>query len=160
MQTKTTKQATGLRDMNPQTNSPLFKLPREIRDVIYKEAVGGYKVMVDDEEDSLPVCIGIILASKQTYTETIELYYRTTHFEFEDLDVGIAWLAAVPKKRRDLMTDVKYNVALEDVDPEILESGHRMHSNTVDRELIRPVVDGLKAGGVVMRKGVLSTGVH
>ena len=72
--------------MHPQTHSPLFRLPREVRDLIYDEIISGYTVFVD--EDPKPYNLGIIISCKQTYTETIKLFYKTMCFRFKTSPLG------------------------------------------------------------------------
>ena len=78
--------------MHPQTQSPLFSLPQELRDMTYQLVFDGKIVVVEDCPLSEPEPLdGFILACKQTYYETVVLWYKTVTFEFDRFSWASNW---------------------------------------------------------------------
>ena len=147
--------------MHPQTNSRFFGLPRVVRDMIYKEAISGYTICVD--EDEKPSNLGIILACRQTYDGTINLYYKTMTFRFENFDSGIYFLGSIPDEYRQLITKVHWDAPFDRVD------FHMWIEHLTDHDLMdtkdlrtRPrqiLLRGLEANGIKMKKDIFKASI-
>ncbi|KAI5363255.1 hypothetical protein Slin14017_G069360 [Septoria linicola] len=79
-----------------QQTSPFFRLAAELRNRIYKEAFDctipiAHANIPPEQADN-----GIVLACKQTYTESIGLYYSTHTFQFSDSH-GFSGMQAVER---------------------------------------------------------------
>ena len=68
--------------MDQQTTPDLLSLPRELRDMIYKHVFEGTRVRLGVTARARQA-EGILLASKQTHAESVEVYYATITFKLE-----------------------------------------------------------------------------
>lgn len=135
-----------------------LELPREIRDAIYGHVISNRTVRIRKHPLKPSHCIGIIMTSKQTYDETLKLFYSTSVFAVEETWArrGVEWLAALPDQYRNWITRI---VFLRD-----LSSIGNMYSKLVFRAtshqnqqamLLEPFLAELKQRGIVLREGVL-----
>ena len=89
-----------------QNESPLLRMPREIRDAIYEDVFtsseSGTQHCVNIEEAGP----GILLACKQTLHEAIDIYYSKTRFQFETAGRGVHWFKHLSDRSRSKITDV------------------------------------------------------
>ena len=156
---KATKSANGGGD--PQTASPLFSLPRELRDMIYEEAFRGHVQDVDHHpNESYP---GILLACKQTHHETINLFYKRTTFECGTRRHGIDWFTHMPKKYRDQVVSLRYCVCFwpEDVIPLAAELGSIAAAEGMFRKWYKnDFIEGLRREGATVKEEVISIKFH
>ena len=101
--------------MHPQTESLFFGIPRELRDAIYKLVFQGKVFCVGKEPKWYPtrqsspqpasLPNGILLACKQAYYESVEMYYKTATFRFGELNHAFKWIGeTIPKTYAPLTT--------------------------------------------------------
>ena len=113
--------------MHPQTDTLFFGIPRELRDAIYKLVFQGKVFCVgkepkwDDKLGSLPqparLPNGILLACKQAYYESVEMYYKTATFRFEELNHAFKWIGnTIPKTYAPLIRKTFIFINDDDID--------------------------------------------
>lgn len=137
---------------------PLFSLPLELREMVYAEVISGKTVLIRKHQRQPRHCYGILMTCKQTYRETLKIFYSTTIFAIEEQWArrGVEWLAALPNEYRDWITRL---VFLRD-----LRSFGNMYSKIAYRAspaekqqamLLEPFVKELKEREIALRAGVL-----
>ena len=147
-----------------QSNSPFFGLPREIRDIIDTMTFTSRVVCVD--RDAVPQGVGIMLACKQSYIETIDLYYQKTSFSFASTRHVTRWLVRIPATARDKITSVNFKAThLYMVIQAAENAGSPRFSiawpvRTLQDAAIAQVVALLAKKHIVMREGVLSATIN
>ena len=102
--------------MDSQTGTLLFSLPLELRQIIYKESFHETEVYIrlDNNEYSYPgrrcraIPSNILFACKQAYGEAIEVYYKTSTFEFPGFEQAVEWIGGdvIPKQIAALIKHV------------------------------------------------------
>ncbi|KAF2833656.1 hypothetical protein CC86DRAFT_461962 [Ophiobolus disseminans] len=102
-----------------QRNSPLLRLPAELRNSIYQYALSSSKVVVHlplgdplYRGSRLPVSLRFLTTCRQIYHETRDIFWASATFEFRDhchLHEFVEHIAA-PKKTA-LITSIEINVA-------------------------------------------------
>ena len=77
-----------------QADSPLLeRLPQELRDTIYEMTFKDE--IFEPKKDHI---LGILLACRQSHTEAIEIFYKTTTFMFDSHIPLLRGLAQLPRK--------------------------------------------------------------
>ena len=100
----------GARD---QEQSPLLRLPRELRDIIYGMVFHDCELEMDDATP-VPASVGLLKACKQTYIEAIEVYYHSVA-----IGVGfkryilLGWLEKLPSTYLNLIPKISFRHSLD-----------------------------------------------
>lgn len=85
--------------MDPQTNCPFFKLPQELRDMIYAELFNDLEINAYEYEYSPPES-PILRACRLIHEEAIVMYYRNTTLHFDNVEWAIRSLWNRPQQAR------------------------------------------------------------
>jgi 1-acyl-sn-glycerol-3-phosphate acyltransferase len=97
------------------TTSPLLALPRELRDLIYDIALAGTILKLDyDSPKPSPESLGLLLACKQMYTETIDVYYRHVIVATQFPETFTHWAQQIPRERLQQIPGVQFKCTLSD----------------------------------------------
>lgn len=147
--------------VNPQTDSALFSIPHELRDMIYLEALPATVTISCRGWASTPAPLGLLLACRQTYADTVTLYYKNITLVFQTSNHFLERLSQIPAHRLALIPKVNlvmahisvhYRFNMGEYMGRFHDSPHRMGWDAVWR---RKVEDELAEKGVVLRDGVL-----
>jgi len=87
-----------------QEDSPLLRLPPELRNLIYEHALHGTVVTL--REHQLSKVPGVLLACKQTYGEATAIFYTTASFTVEDDWVMLHRLSRMPYRYQRLINTI------------------------------------------------------
>ncbi|KAK3721384.1 hypothetical protein LTR37_003260 [Vermiconidia calcicola] len=139
--------------MDPQTDSPLFKPPQEVRDMIYVEVLQT-TVTFHYCQQPAPPLPGFLLTCKQAYQETVDLYYRNTTLLFTDMRYLYLRLPSIPQQRLALIPQVSIIMPREGVEWSFLWSDTKPEKELLE-EWRRLLKESLAKKGTVLRPGVL-----
>ncbi|KAK3721383.1 hypothetical protein LTR37_003259 [Vermiconidia calcicola] len=149
--------------MNLKTDSVLFSLPRELRDMIYVEALRATVTIDCISPASVPAPRGLLLACKQTHAETIAVYYKNVTLVFQYSFHFFDRLPLIPAHRLALIPRVELVMAHEAVGNRFcmwdylgpLRDGFH---ESVGWEVVwrRKVEEEVAEKGIVLRDGVLT----
>lgn len=122
-------------EMDPQTGSPLFSLPRALRDIIYTMTFEDNEY--DRIQDGPP---GILLACRRSHAEAIEVFYKTTVFFADDRLSHVSWLGRLPLKYRRLITRCRedryiFDQAKRDTNPVVIKQCEKLFLTRWNDEL-------------------------
>jgi hypothetical protein len=94
--------------MADQKDSRLFSLPPELRKIIYGMVFEGciLELRRNDAKRS-PESVGLLLACKQTFKETINLYYCNVTVESPMAVAIINWVRRLPHQHSYLIPEIK-----------------------------------------------------
>ena len=97
--------------MTEAKDSPLLSLPRELRDIIYGMVFQGCTTKLDaSKHKATPDSLGLLIACKQTYTETIDVYYRNVTLHWRYVRTFQRWAQHLPRKFFQQIPNIQVNV--------------------------------------------------
>lgn len=82
------------------TPSSFLRLSPELRNQIYQHIYASSTVHVGVDTP------GLLLTNRQSYSESIDLFYSVTAFYVEDWDALLKWLKHLPPARRKLIVEI------------------------------------------------------
>lgn len=140
------------------SQSPFLNLPQEIRDMIYSLLISRETIYIGRRKVPPHHCHGIILASKQTHRETIELFYRTSVFAIasENVKDGLEWIVGLPDRYRDLLSRIIFLRSARYIDTYSMIRMRALGDAAHREFLLEPLVRNLEEKGIIMREGVLA----
>ncbi|KAF2429428.1 hypothetical protein EJ08DRAFT_278892 [Tothia fuscella] len=104
------------------THFPLFKLPAEMRNMIYKLALTRECIKFTNKAKPIRnyELLSLVVANKQTYVESIEYLYIMNNFEFFGENcagqfssaVALAFLSDIPERALPWLTSIHLEVDL------------------------------------------------
>ena len=132
--------------MHPQTESLFFGIPPELRNAIYKLVFQGKVFCVGKdpkwyptrESSPQPATLpnGILLACKQAYYESVEMYYKTVTFRFEDLSHAFKWIGeTIPKTYASLITRTIIHIDDSSIDWIVADKSEKRINRFYKKEL-------------------------
>ena len=148
--------------MAKQTQSPLLRLPPELRNRIYNMVLENQEISLRDHycakrRHFVVIPTGLLLACHQTYKECIEMFYSTAMFTAR-ADSG-EWLADLPRKYARLLRSVTYDTA--SLVPVRDERYHWAgYLPELAERTIHNVTYALERRGVVLREGTIKASIR
>jgi len=116
---KSTSPIPFLSTMATKHQSPLMRLPPELRNLISTALFSANETTLENVKWDLTRAKhrvplpGIVLACQQTYQESIGLYYLTITFVSSDSIEIISWYNGLPKKYARLVRNMRYDVVAQ-----------------------------------------------
>ena len=97
--------------MTEAKGSPFLNLPRELRDAIYSIVFQGCTTKLDaSKHKATPDSLGLLIACKQTYTETIDVYYRNVTLHWRYVRTFPKWAQHLPRTFFQQIRNIQVNV--------------------------------------------------
>lgn len=97
------------RAMADQKDSPFFKLPPELRNMIYALAFKDCVTSVEKPwRVKPPEEVNLLFIFKQAYTEAIEIYYSHTIIQSEDVGPLRGWASRQSQQRLQSIPEVRF----------------------------------------------------
>lgn len=139
-----------------QVQSPLFRLPREIRDLIYSLLIPNQTVYVGRRKLPPKHCYGLVSSCVSLHSETIELYYQKTSFAIssENLQDGLEWLLGLPEKYRLLITKIVFLRSARYIDTYSMICLRTLSNEEQQAFLLAPLRSALDERGISFGEGV------
>lgn len=145
-------------DIDNRGTFPFLSLPLELRESIYSLIISGKTVHIRKYHRNPHHCYGILTTCKQTYRETLKIFYSTSIFAIEEqwARKGVEWLAALPDEYRSWITRVVFLRDLRSFGNMYSKIAYR--ASSVEKQqamLLEPFLKELQEREIVLRKGVL-----
>lgn len=112
---------TTLQNASDQSDSRLFSLAPELRNHIYELVFDGSEVRIKETPDAKgrTRVLGILMACKQAYVETLQLHFSMSTLQFYDRNRMIKWLRNIGSIHRRLITRIDFCVPVRMLPPAI-----------------------------------------